>query len=87
MISYFNTETYMMGEKRLKKIYRILLLLALYVLMNTLSVDECFLCNSGQYYMTWVIFKSDGRMSQPLLNVESPLWMHNACTCSLGLKV
>lgn len=55
--------------------------------MNTLSVDDCFLCNSGQYYMTWVIFKSDGRMSQPLLNVESPLWMHNACTCSLGLKV
>lgn len=43
-------------------------MLALYVLMNTLSVDECFLCNSGQYYMTWVIFKSDGRMSQPLLN-------------------
>lgn len=57
------------------------------MLMNTLSVDECFLCNSGQYYMTWVIFKSDGRMSQPLLNVESPLWMHNTCTCSLGLKV
>lgn len=77
----------MMGEKKEKKIYRILLLLALYVLMNTLSVDECFLCNSGQYYMTWVIFKSDGRMSQPLLNVESPLWMHNTCTCSLDLKV
>lgn len=87
MISYFNTETYMMGEKSKKKIYRILLLLALYVLMNTLSIDECFLCNSGQYYMTWAIFKSDGRMSQPLLNVESPLWMHNASTCSLGLKV
>lgn len=57
------------------------------IMAGTLCVDEWFLCNSGQYYMTWVIFKSDGRMSQPLLNVESPLWMHNTCTCSLGLKV